>query len=227
MGKVCNLDGCVKQAAVKGMCRKHYQELRPRARCSVLDCTRKVHSFALCEAHYKVHYRQGTLIEVAHYTPCTVANCSRPATTRSWCQAHYCRWLKKGDVDSATPVQQQRPHGSGSITKDGYKTLQRPGHPNASASGAIQEHRLVVANFLGRPLCDGESVHHRNGNRQDNTVGVCLLQASCACPEGLHNLELWHTGQPSGQRVADKIKWALEFLSSYSIVQDSTKESRA
>jgi len=53
---------------------------------------------------------------------------------------------------------------------------------------------------LGRPLRTGETVHHKNGVRDDNR------------PE---NLELWSTAQPYGQRVADKILYAKEILSLY------------
>ena len=64
----------------------------------------------------------------------------------------------------------------------------------------MAEHRLVVARALGRPLTRDESVHHLNGDRGD-----CRLE----------NLELWSRYQPSGQRVADKVSWALELLRRY------------
>lgn len=74
------------------------------------------------------------------------------------------------------------------------------GEPGASKSGHILEHRKVMQELLGRPLLPVENVHHKNGVRDDNR------------PE---NLELWTRSQPQGQRVADKIAWAKEFLALY------------
>lgn len=72
----------------------------------------------------------------------------------------------------------------------GYIELRLPTHPMADPKGYVLEHHLVMSKHLGRSLTREESVHHRNGKRDDNR------------PE---NLELW-VGigkQPSGVRPGD------------------------
>lgn len=50
----------------------------------------------------------------------------------------------------------------------GYKLLYRPGHPMASKTGYVMEHRVVMAETLGRNLEKDEVVHHVNGVKDDN-----------------------------------------------------------
>lgn len=83
----------------------------------------------------------------------------------------------------------------------GYVLIYYPEHPNAQKSGRLGEHTVVMSEMIGRPLLKNESVHHKNGQRDDNRV---------------ENLELWSTSQPYGQRVEDKLIWAKEIIALYS-----------
>jgi hypothetical protein len=62
------------------------------------------------------------------------------------------------------------------------------------------EHTVVMEKILGRKLFLNETVHHKNGIRSDNRPT---------------NLELWASHHPSGQRVTDLIKFAIEILRTY------------
>lgn len=54
--------------------------------------------------------------------------------------------------------------------KFGYIQIWKPEHPNAKLAGYVHEHRLVMANHLGRPLTSEEYVHHKNGIKDDNRL---------------------------------------------------------
>ncbi|KKN76139.1 hypothetical protein LCGC14_0373340 [marine sediment metagenome] len=84
-------------------------------------------------------------------------------------------------------------HGVRSIDVLGYVRLTVDGE-------RVHEHRVIMERKLGRRLVDGESVHHKNGVRDDNR------------PD---NLELWVTSQPNGQRPEDLVIWAKEILRRY------------
>ena len=89
--------------------------------------------------------------------------------------------------------------------KNGYIWLSgMQDHPNAP-HGKMGEHILIMSEYLGRPLIKGETVHHKNGVRDDNR---------------LSNLELWSKAQPAGQRVIDKLEYAREIIALYDSYQD-------
>lgn len=74
----------------------------------------------------------------------------------------------------------------------GYVMVKLPeDHPltGMAYSQWIFEHRLVIAESVGRLLASHETVHHKNGNRGDNR---------------LENLELWDRSHPAGQRPTEK-----------------------
>lgn len=83
--------------------------------------------------------------------------------------------------------------------KGGYVQV-RTESGNGAKGKYTYEHRLVMEQMLGRKLVEGETVHHKNGIRNDNR------------PE---NLELWSKAQPAGQRLEDKLEWAIEFIKQY------------
>lgn len=55
------------------------------------------------------------------------------------------------------------------IGEEGYVLVYVPEHPK-SFRGWYYEHRLVLEQNIGRFLEQWETVHHINGNKQDNRV---------------------------------------------------------
>lgn len=166
--------------------------------CSVDDCTKTVKALKLCAMHWKRLKFHGDVNKVLQRGGhnkiaelCSITNCGKPYIAQGFCQMHYRRWDLYGDPNYTIPKKQY---------PQKYTYVLAVGHPNANANGTIAEHRLVMSELLGRPLVAGENVHHINGDGKDNR------------PE---NLELWHVGQPAGQRVEDKVEFALEILRQY------------
>jgi HNH endonuclease len=172
--------------------------------CSVANCERDAEGRGWCHAHLLRWLRLGDVLADRPIgrrvnDACTVAACGRPATKNQMCQTHNDRKRKFGDVQADKPIREVA--GTGYLNH-GYLVVPVPAELRYLADGetATGEHRFVMAQHLGRALRADESVHHRNGDRLDNRI---------------ENLELWSRWQPSGQRLEDKIRWAVELLETY------------
>lgn len=86
------------------------------------------------------------------------------------------------------------------MIKEGYVLLKRPEYPNANNNGYVSEHVLIMSEQLGRPLYEKETVHHKNGIKDDNR------------PENLELRTHWH---PPGQTVEGMVQFCVEYLQKY------------
>lgn len=226
----CREAGCTRGRYARGWCAMHYKRwLRngspareaPRPDCAVDGCDNPAKSRSWCHAHYQRWRRYGDVqpdrpLRVAG--TCSVEFCDRKLHASGLCGTHYRRLRTRGSTEDATPVG-QLPRPSPKRTSKGWITAGYRYVPVAEderilAGGALYlaEHRLVMARHLSRPLREDESVHHRNGDRLDNALA---------------NLELWSTAQPAGQRVSDKVVWAVALLSRYAPELLATAATRA
>lgn len=208
--RTCGVDCCDKAHEGYGLCNSHYKKLRRygspigpflrkgRQVCSVDSCSTYIEAHGYCVKHLRQIQNHGEITDNKRLKAiCKADDCSRNARALGLCQKHR-SWLDKtGDYNSA-PSRKGVGRGTGNngsayqfvkIEDDAY-------YPNEW----IQEHRLVMANHIGRRLETHENVHHINGDKKDNRI---------------ENLELWIRSQPAGQRVEDKIDWAVEILKNY------------
>lgn len=86
----------------------------------------------------------------------------------------------------------------GFTTKSGY--LMVKGEDRDGKWTERPYHAVVMEKAIGRKLTAQETVHHKNGIRNDNRI---------------ENLELWSTSHPYGQRVEDVIAFCVDYLSEY------------
>lgn len=229
--KTCMAQNCNRKSNSKGLCGTHLWRMKKYGSCEipaptlherickVEDCGRKHKGLGLCERHlgrfkaYGDPLLGGPFRKSRNGVKCSVDGCNSRVCSNvtGYCNKHDRRFLKYGDPSVVKRHCFRRPkavrHEPTPWRKDsrGYVWHYDPENPNASSGGLVYQHRHVMSQFLGRSLRDGENVHHKNGNREDNR---------------LENLELWLVGQPSGQRIEDQVAWARKILEEYGDLVD-------
>lgn len=210
----CSIDGCDRGTYSRGWCEKHYRRalrnggVQPGERfaptlCAANSCDRDAVTKGYCHGHYQRVRARGDAGAARPLRTaaalCAVQGCDRTSHTAGLCKAHHRRLIVNGDVRADIPI---RSTGTGTSISHGYRWVICPPEERHLTGGRrrVLEHRLVMARVLGRALGPDESAHHLNGDRLDNR------------PE---NLELWSRWQPSGQRVTDKVVFAVEVLRRY------------
>lgn len=177
-------------------------------KCSIEDCPKFPVSRGWCKMHYSRWLKHGDvnitkrkvlLDPNKDYSPksCALDGCEKIAPNTKWCYTHKYRVAKYGDPGPVELLRAKKRDGR-SISSSGYVIVYNDFDPERRYD--IPEHRLVMIKHLGRNLLPKETVHHRNGNREDNRI---------------ENLELWSSSHPSGQRVIDKVEWAKEIIKQY------------
>lgn len=175
----CIIDSCDRtDKLVRGMCSRHYQQWRkanPEELASIFRNAGK---------------------------DCSNEECTKAAFVKGLCKNCYRKQQRWGDPNYGKKRSQYQ--RSRIRNQNGYIQYYSPDSPHATKHGWVYEHREVMGEHIGRPLLKEETVHHKNGVRDDNRI---------------ENLELWSRSQPSGQRVEDKISWAKEILVLYGVVE--------
>jgi hypothetical protein len=190
--KFCSVT-CKNRAGSRAMRRRSLANPIP---CTVVGCVRRSRAVGQLDGLCDMHYRRRRLFgDVGPALPvrgphlgCAVKGCARAHNSNGLCALHYSRQRLTGDVG---PVDLKKA-AVGALWTD-------PSSGYVYVGGRLQ-HRVVMAEHIGRGLLLDENVHHKNGDRADNRI---------------ENLELWSKSQPAGQRVSDKLAWAREILARY------------
>lgn len=154
---------------------------------------------------------------------CEIEGCGRNAHAKNLCLMHYKRALtlkRNGGVDGRGHHQNHvrgklhyRWNKGQMVSSHGYILVRvNKDHPRANANGYAYEHDLVMEQILGRPLQNGEVVHHKNENTQDNRPDNLELKTNAEHTRHHHrgksNLRKSMPGEKNGQSKLTSVQVA-------------------
>lgn len=232
----CKVEACDQPINCRGYCHPHYRRYRrglrgaaleepfkqpirryePGDRCAVGGCERPPRDIGMCAFHahrkrYGVPLEQ-PLLGTYRLGHCDVDGCQKPIYARRKCQLHYMRTLREYPLDAERPGQlwQRRPAPGGYIRLT--VPVNTPGciRPSSrSKVGTMLEHRYVMQCHVGRPLLRKETVHHKDGNRENND---------------LENLELRSGAHGQGINIIDGIESSLWWIGRYAKISKTARK---
>lgn len=130
------------------------------SKCTADNCERAAATKLYCVMHYKRFKRNGTTERVINaYTAddvCSFCAASGPLSNHL-CHACWQRKWKKGYVERDVAKA-----GEGCVNTQGY-------HVDTVNGQRVYSHRVAAEYYLGRALQPDEVVHHKDGNRLNNT----------------------------------------------------------
>lgn len=178
--------------------------------CRIPGCDRRVAYLrdAMCVMHYlrkrsgkdlkaPVRIARGELKEI-----CIMDGCGKKANAKDLCSAHLYRLTKGHDLSMPFRRKNASKLGPGRwLDGSGYVMCKvPPGTAGAKPGGFMLEHRFVMQRRLGRTLLSVETVHHKDGNRTNNTID---------------NLELWSGKHGKGINIIDGIRSSTDWILRY------------